>query len=61
MTVKTPISNISIEKRLIRNSFLKLSIALKLIIIQIGISNILKEIKNKDKPSTVVIKSPQFN
>lgn len=49
--VNTPIRNISMENKDIRNSFFKKSIAVLLISIQIGNNNILNHIKNMLKPS----------
>lgn len=60
MTEKTPISKRRIVNKLTKNSFLRLSIAFKLIIIHTGTKTALKQMKNKDIPSTVTKTSPQL-
>ena len=60
ITENTPTNSNNIVNKLIKNSFFKLSIAFQLIIIQIGVNKILKVIKNKEIPSTVINILPQF-
>ena len=60
MAVNTMISNNAMVNRLIKNSFLKDSIAFQLVVIHIGVNRIVKVIRNRDKPSIANRASPQF-